>query len=85
MSAPNYHDFERIAMSYVLGDDVWPIFVRYVNDYAVSDAARMWDGSDPGLNDLRIQWVRHSSQESVRAMEPLLARRTVESDLLEDR
>lgn len=63
-----YEDLERDAIGFILEDETWPVFLAWMQEYAVSKEAREWLNSSPNLEALRTIWMLHSPDEYLKAM-----------------
>ena len=69
--ALGYHDIERIALQYVLEDEVWPEFVNWVREYAKTQDAMDWaEMQDPDQQDLRLAYIAHHGTPMIAVENP---------------
>lgn len=60
-----YHDLERIAFSFVLETETWPVFLSWCRQYANSEAMIAWLNSQPNLRFHQLIHALHSPDDRI--------------------
>ena len=68
MEELGYHELARSALSFVLEDESWPVFLAWARTQAVSAEAMAWLEAGPDLEQVRREYLQHSPDPYWRAV-----------------
>ena len=63
-----YHDIERAAMSFILETQIWPVFIKWLDEQAVTEEAREWANGEPNVAMYRRLWIEHCPDPVAKAI-----------------
>lgn len=62
-----YDELARVAMSFILEDESWPVFLNWISEQPHSDQMVQWLKT-ASLTETRKEWMRNSPNPEVAAL-----------------